>query len=101
VIIEFLPQAKSELTDVVAYYEGELSGLGQRFWDEVDGAHRVDRGKSRRTASTRRRISARELKDIPLLRFVCRSRRRDLDFGRGTWPYSSGILDQPTVNRQR
>jgi len=35
-IIEFLPQAKSELMDAVAYYEGELSGLGQRFWEEVD-----------------------------------------------------------------
>jgi plasmid stabilization system protein ParE len=35
-IVEFLPQAKSELMDAVAYYEGELSGLGQRFWDEVD-----------------------------------------------------------------
>jgi hypothetical protein len=35
-IIEFLPQAKSELMDAVAYYEGELSGSGQRFWDEVD-----------------------------------------------------------------
>jgi hypothetical protein len=34
--IEFLPQAQSELMDAVAYYEGELSGLGQRFWDEVD-----------------------------------------------------------------
>ena len=35
-IVEFLPQAKSELMDAVAYYEGELSDLGQRFWDEVD-----------------------------------------------------------------
>ncbi len=35
-IVEFLPQAKSELMDAVAYYEGELCGLGQRFWDEVD-----------------------------------------------------------------
>jgi hypothetical protein len=35
-VVEFLPQAKSELMDAVAYYEGELSGLGQRFWDEVD-----------------------------------------------------------------
>lgn len=35
-IIEFLPQARSELICAVAYYEGELSGLGQRFWDEVD-----------------------------------------------------------------
>jgi len=35
-IIEFLPEARSELVDAAAYYEGELSGLGQRFWDEVD-----------------------------------------------------------------
>jgi toxin ParE1/3/4 len=35
-IVEFLSQAKSELTDAVEYYEGELNGLGQRFWDEVD-----------------------------------------------------------------
>jgi len=35
-IVEFLPEAKSELFDAVAYYEGELSGLGQRLWDEVD-----------------------------------------------------------------
>jgi hypothetical protein len=35
-IIRFLSHAKSELTDAVAYYEGELSGLGHRFWDELD-----------------------------------------------------------------
>ena len=35
-IVEFLPQARSELHDAVSYYEGELSGLGLRFWDEVD-----------------------------------------------------------------
>jgi hypothetical protein len=35
-IVEFLSQAGSELSDAIAYYEGELSGLGQRFWDEVD-----------------------------------------------------------------
>jgi plasmid stabilization system protein ParE len=35
-IVEFLPQAKAELMDAVAYYERELNGLGQRFWDEVD-----------------------------------------------------------------
>ena len=34
--IEFLPQAQSELMDAVAYSEGELSGLGQRFWNELD-----------------------------------------------------------------
>jgi hypothetical protein len=26
-IVEFLPQAKAELTDAVNYYEGELNGL--------------------------------------------------------------------------
>jgi hypothetical protein len=35
-IVEFLSEARSELMDAVAYYEGEPSGLGQRFWDEVD-----------------------------------------------------------------
>jgi toxin ParE2 len=35
-IVEFLPQAKSELLHAVEYYEGQLSGLGQRFWNEVD-----------------------------------------------------------------
>jgi hypothetical protein len=35
-IVEFLPQARSELHDAVSYYEGELSGLGHRFWNEVD-----------------------------------------------------------------
>jgi hypothetical protein len=35
-IVEFLPQARTELHDAVSYYEGELSGLGLRFWDEVD-----------------------------------------------------------------
>jgi plasmid stabilization system protein ParE len=35
-IVEFLPPAKAELMDAVDYYEGELNGLGQRFWDELD-----------------------------------------------------------------
>jgi hypothetical protein len=35
-IIRFLPEAKSELMDAIDYYEGESSGLGHRFWDEVD-----------------------------------------------------------------
>jgi toxin ParE1/3/4 len=35
-IVEFLPEAKSELLDAVAYYEGELNGLGQRLWAEID-----------------------------------------------------------------
>jgi hypothetical protein len=35
-IAEFLPQAKAELMDAVDYYDGELNGLGQRFWGEVD-----------------------------------------------------------------
>jgi hypothetical protein len=34
--IKFLPQARAELMDAVAYYEGELSSLGYRFWEEVD-----------------------------------------------------------------
>jgi hypothetical protein len=35
-IVEFLPEAKAELFDAVTYYEGELPGLGQRFWDDID-----------------------------------------------------------------
>jgi plasmid stabilization system protein ParE len=35
-IVEFLPEAKSELLDAVEYYEGQLAGLGKRFWSEVD-----------------------------------------------------------------
>jgi hypothetical protein len=35
-IIEFLSEARTELLDAVVYYEGELNGLGQRFWNEVD-----------------------------------------------------------------
>jgi len=35
-IVEFLPEARSELLDAVAYYEKESVGLGQRLWDEVD-----------------------------------------------------------------
>ena len=35
-IVEFVPQAKAELLDAVDYYDGELSGLGQRFWDDID-----------------------------------------------------------------
>ena len=34
--VTFLPEARAELLDAVAYYEGELSGLGVRLWDEVD-----------------------------------------------------------------
>lgn len=35
-IVQFVSQAHSELLAAVSYYEGELSGLGQRFWEEVD-----------------------------------------------------------------
>jgi toxin ParE2 len=34
--VQFLAEAHAELLDAVAYYEGELSGLGLRLWDEVD-----------------------------------------------------------------
>ena len=32
----FLPEARAELEQAVAYYEGELSGLGLRLWEEID-----------------------------------------------------------------
>jgi hypothetical protein len=35
-IVKFVSQAHAELLDAVAYYEGELSGLGHRLWEEVD-----------------------------------------------------------------
>ena len=35
-IVDFLAQGRAELHDAVSHYEGELSGLGLRFWDEVD-----------------------------------------------------------------
>ncbi len=35
-IVEFLPEARSELFHAVEYYDGQLNGLGQRFWNEVD-----------------------------------------------------------------
>jgi hypothetical protein len=35
-IVEFLPQTRSELLHAVDYYESQLIGLGQRLWNEVD-----------------------------------------------------------------
>jgi hypothetical protein len=32
----FLPEARDELLEAVAYYEGEASGLGSILWEEVD-----------------------------------------------------------------
>ena len=32
----FLPEARDELLEAVAYYEGEACGLGSRLWEEVD-----------------------------------------------------------------
>ena len=34
--ITFLPQAKDEFLDAIAYYEEARHGLGQRFKEEVD-----------------------------------------------------------------
>jgi len=31
-----LPQAAAELRDAIEYYEGEQSGLGKRFWGELE-----------------------------------------------------------------
>jgi hypothetical protein len=33
-IIKFVSEAHAELIDAVAYYEGELNGLGPRFWEQ-------------------------------------------------------------------
>jgi hypothetical protein len=78
-IIKFLSEAHSELIDAVAYYEGELSGLGQRLWSEVDehiawiaGKHEVPRLRS----GGYRRVN---LKVFPYLHFLYRSRSGDLD----------------------
>jgi hypothetical protein len=55
-IVEFLPQAKAELIDAVDYYDGELNGLGQRFWDEVErhiaGSRTMPKNLSSATADT-------------------------------------------------
>ena len=32
----FLSEARDELLEAVAYYDGEASGLGSRLWEEVD-----------------------------------------------------------------
>jgi toxin ParE1/3/4 len=34
--VKFLPEARDELLEAVAYYEGEVNGLGSRLWEEVD-----------------------------------------------------------------
>jgi len=34
-IVEFLPEAKLELLHA-DYYENQLIGLGERFWEEID-----------------------------------------------------------------
>ena len=34
-IVKVLSEAHAELKDAVAYYEGEVSDLGYRFWEEV------------------------------------------------------------------
>jgi hypothetical protein len=85
-IVEFLTEAKSDLFDAVAYYEGELSGLGQRLWDEVDqhitwiaGNYEVPRLRP----AGYRRVN---LKIFPLLHFLRRSRSDHLDFGDRAWP---------------
>jgi hypothetical protein len=67
-IVEFLPEAKSELLDAVAYYEGELNGLGQRLWDEVD--EHIGLVQITKYPSPHRRLSACELKSISLLHFL-------------------------------
>ena len=36
--IEFLPIAKTELDDAIAYYELQLKGLGERFKSDVQSA---------------------------------------------------------------
>jgi hypothetical protein len=34
--IKLLPEARDELLEAVAYYEGEASRLGWRLWEEVE-----------------------------------------------------------------
>ena len=34
--IKFLPEARDELLEAVAYYEGEASRLGWRLWEEIE-----------------------------------------------------------------
>ena len=84
-IIKFVSQASAELVDAVAYYEGELSGLGYRFWEEVNEHiswiemnHEVPRLRS----GGYRRVN---LKIFPIR---C-SRFGNLDFGDCTRPYQT------------
>jgi hypothetical protein len=44
-IVQFLPQAKSELLDAVEYYEGQLDG-GPTLLERGRPAHQLDRRES-------------------------------------------------------
>lgn len=73
-IVEFLVEARSELIDAVAYYEGELAGLGQRFWDELD-EHFSWIGEKHEVPLLRPGAMARTSR-IPLVRSSLRGRTR-------------------------
>jgi hypothetical protein len=68
-IVEFLPEAKSELLDAIEYYEGQLDGLG---------THQLDRRESRSASSKIRRLSTRKLRNISVLRRLYYSRSHNL-----------------------
>ncbi len=65
--VKFLPEAHAELLDAVAYYEGELSGLGLRLWEDSGSARRMDRAKLRSAAPADRWLPPSEPEKIPIL----------------------------------
>ena len=83
-IVKVLSEAHAELKDAVAYYEGEVSDLGYRFWEEVaehiswiEKNHDVPRLRP----GGYRRVN---LKIFPYY-LLCGSRSGDLDIGYSAW----------------
>lgn len=95
--IQFLPEARGELLDAVAYYEGQLSGLGLRLWDEVD--HHIawinrNHEVPRLRLGGYRRVNL----NISVLHFVHRPRPRHLDSCHRARSYSTRVLDRSAAN---
>jgi hypothetical protein len=81
-IVEFLAQARGELHDAVSYPEGELSGLGLRFWDEVDQHITWITGNAEVARLPPWWLPMSESQDFPVLHFLHCSRFDDLRIGR-------------------
>jgi hypothetical protein len=98
-IVRFLPEAKSELLDAIEYYETQLIGLGQRFWDEVD-QHINWIAENSEIPQLRvggyRRVN---LRIFPYYVGLHRSGSSNLDLIHRTRSQSSRILDRPDLLR--